>query len=153
MNSRPLRTTAPLEPRTRGERIRYARINAGLTQQGLADLIRKAGGTALSKSLVSQWESGGVKDPTNDNLFAIGAVTGYSPEWLATGRGDMKATVASAHSFDTNALARALEAVSPDTGLSAKAAIVSALYDVVVDSPDVTDGQLATFATAFSKKI
>ena len=153
MTSRPLRTTAPINPRTRGERIRYARITAGMTQQGLADLIRKAGGTGVSKSLVSQWESGGVKDPTNDNLFAIGAVTGYSAEWLATGRGEMRASVAAAQSFDTRALARVLEAVAPDAGIAAKAAIVAALYDVVIDSPDVTDAQLSSFATAFSRKI
>lgn len=153
MSTRPLRTESIGTPRTQGQRIRFARIAAELSQEALGEQIQKAGGSKASKSLISQWERDGVKNPTNDNLFAIQAVTGFSAQWIATGKGDPKAKVAPASKLNTEALSRALAAVMPGADSAKNADIVADLYDALIDSPDITDKALSSLASAFSRRI
>lgn len=151
--TRPLRTSAIANPRTQGERIRYARINANLSQEQLGIQIGKAGGSNVTKSLVSQWERDGIKNPTNDNLFAIEAVTGFSAQWISSGRGAQKAKAASAVRLDTHALTRALSAALPDAARPDELAqVIAGLYDVLIDTPDVSDKTLSSFAAALARR-
>lgn len=66
------------------ERIRRARTAAGLNQTELAAHI------GVTRAAVSQWELGTTKSPNPKNIFAIAEVTGFSPQWLATGEGPEK---------------------------------------------------------------
>jgi transcriptional regulator with XRE-family HTH domain len=67
-------------------RIRKAREQAGMTQ---ADLARNVSSlsteTRVTRSAVSQWESGDVKDLRVANLFAVAKVTGADIYWLGLG--------------------------------------------------------------------
>lgn len=150
--TRALRTEAPRNPKTQGDRIRHARIAAGLSQGALADRIRGAGGSRVSKSLISQWEGDNIKNPTNENLFAIEGATGFSAQWLVSGKGDPKAKQASAARLNQQALKRAIAVAFPGTMADVHAAVVSGLYDVLIDTPDVSDKVLASFAAALARQ-
>lgn len=63
------------------ERIRRARRKAGLSQAGLADLVK------VRRSAVSNWESATDVMPTMQNLVSIARACDVSIEWLGTGRG------------------------------------------------------------------
>lgn len=63
------------------ERITEARESAGLSK---SELARKLG---LSRASVSAWEAGAVKNLKNEHLFTLSRITGYSAQWVATGRG------------------------------------------------------------------
>ncbi|MCR6496203.1 helix-turn-helix domain-containing protein [Thermomonas sp. S9] len=76
--SRPLRTTLPQNPKTQGERIRYARISSNLTQQQLAQAVGRITKSVIDKATVSKWEGDSTSNPTNANMLAIQAVTGFS---------------------------------------------------------------------------
>lgn len=65
------------------ERIRRARRKAGLSQAGLADVVK------VRRSAVSNWESATDVMPTMQNLVSIARACGVSIEWLGTGRGGM----------------------------------------------------------------
>lgn len=65
------------------ERIRRARRKAGLSQAGLADLVK------VRRSAVSNWESATDVMPTMQNLVSIARACDVSIEWLGTGRGGM----------------------------------------------------------------
>lgn len=60
------------------ERIYRARNDAGLTQQQLADAVKKTRGA------VAQWESGDVR-PRHSTLAAIAKATGKDVRWLESG--------------------------------------------------------------------
>jgi transcriptional regulator with XRE-family HTH domain len=66
------------EPRSIGDRLRYARKLRGLNQAGLAERV------GVSQPSVANWESG-VHDPRRVMLAKIADVLGVSPEWLASG--------------------------------------------------------------------
>lgn len=68
-----------------GERIKHARKSCALTQAELAEAISAVTGSKITKSLVSQWESGRVASPNTANLLAIQAATGFRAEWLLHG--------------------------------------------------------------------
>lgn len=70
---------------TIAERAKHARKESGLTQPALA---KKVG---VSKAAISQLENGVTKDVRQETLFGISDATGFSPRWLSTGRGPMKA--------------------------------------------------------------
>lgn len=70
--------TSIAEPRSIGDRIRYARKEAGLNQ---ADLAERVG---VSQPAVANWESG-VHDPRRVMLAKIADILRVSPEWLASG--------------------------------------------------------------------
>lgn len=65
------------------ERIRRARRKAGLSQAGLADVVK------VRRSAVSNWESANDVMPSMQNLVAVARACGVSIEWLGTGRGGM----------------------------------------------------------------
>lgn len=65
------------------ERIRRARRKAGLSQAGLADMVK------VRRSAVSNWESANDVMPSMQNLVAVARACGVSIEWLGTGRGGM----------------------------------------------------------------
>lgn len=65
---------------TIGDRIRAAREQEGLSQQDLADAA------GVSKSAVSQWETGDTKSLRPDNLFKIARRLDRRAEWIITGR-------------------------------------------------------------------
>ena len=62
-------------------RIRRARLSAGLSQAALAKE------TGVRRSAVTQWEKEGGTSPSVANLARIAVVTQVHFEWLATGRG------------------------------------------------------------------
>ncbi|MBN8261330.1 MAG: helix-turn-helix domain-containing protein [Xanthomonadales bacterium] len=68
-----------------GERIKHARTSCGLSQAQLAEAISAATGGKVTKSLISQWESGRVASPNTANLLAMQSVTGFRAEWLLQG--------------------------------------------------------------------
>lgn len=161
MSTRPLRTTAATTPRTLGERIRYARLSIDVSQEQFAKRISENGGGKISKSLVSMWERDDVKNPQNANLIAVQAVTGFRFEWLTTGAEPKRiqiparASTPSITPINVELLARALATAYPTLADSdSQARIVSGLYELLRDSPDLTPPMLATFAVglAHSKK-
>jgi transcriptional regulator with XRE-family HTH domain len=70
------------------ERIRHARIDAGLSQLAIAQEL------GVGRSAVSQWEQVGGTRPSIGNLTALGLLTATSLHWLLEGRGPMH------HAFD-----------------------------------------------------
>lgn len=72
------------------QRIRMARRHAGISQAGLAQYV------GVHRSAVSHWESNKPKRPNIGHLLAIAVATGVQFEWLATGRGTMLLSSASA---------------------------------------------------------
>lgn len=157
MPSRPLRTSAARSPKNQGERIRVARIESNLSQAQLASAISKISGGRVTKSLVSQWETGDVKNPNNANMLAIQVITGFSMNWLVTGRGPQRVTLPSARTdtiapLDQGRLARAIAAAVPDLPDTHRIArAVGGLYDLLGDTPDIKDDLLARFAAALLK--
>jgi transcriptional regulator with XRE-family HTH domain len=149
--ARPLRTTLPQTPRTQGERIRYARISANLTQQQLADAVSKITNGDISKATVSKWEGDATSNPTNANMLAIQAVTGFSMSWLVTGRGEMRVSTAPHVGIQEKALERALRAVFGESAGS-KAHAVATLYDLIIDAPGVSDAVLQRTAAAITER-
>lgn len=80
-----LRTEAPPLLDAQGDRIRYARVTAGLSQDQLAAGLRAQTGSRMTKSLISHWERGAVKNPVGANMVVIAHLTGYAYEWLING--------------------------------------------------------------------
>ena len=62
-----------------GERIKQARIAAGLSQTRLADLL------GVTRSACSQWESEQGTTPRGKRLAKLAQLLGVSYEWLAIG--------------------------------------------------------------------
>lgn len=97
------------------DRIKTAREGAGLSQTQLAEYC------GVKPQAVSQWESGSTKSPKPDHLFAISKATGYSHEWLITGKGPQKATAVNEgrrdYKLDSN--------ISPGPGYKRKLPLIS----------------------------
>jgi transcriptional regulator with XRE-family HTH domain len=72
-----------------GNRIKMARIAAGLNQ---SELARRIG---ISRSSMSSLESGESKAPKASTLLKIAAVLDANAHWLLTGQGDPKTPSAS----------------------------------------------------------
>lgn len=68
------------------DRFTEARLASGLSQAELARAI------SLSRSAVSQIESGETKTLKASTLVAFERATGYRASWVETGRGPRKAT-------------------------------------------------------------
>jgi transcriptional regulator with XRE-family HTH domain len=79
MKDRP--TTASASSASLSDRIRQARVRAGLTK---TELGRRVG---VVTSAVVQWEHPEGTAPNATNLARIAQVTDVAFEWLATGRG------------------------------------------------------------------
>lgn len=155
--ARPLRTQAPLKPRTQGERIRYARLNCGLTQQQLADAVSAISNMRVSKSLVSKWELDGVNNPNNANMLALQAVTGFDVTWLVTGRGAQRVSMPDrkhSNPLDPDRLAKALAAAAPGLRIdyATTARVASELYEILTDTPEVAPAVLERFAAHLRTK-
>jgi len=67
------------------DRIRAARKKAGLTQSDVAKALR------ISASAVNQWEQGFTKSIKLNHFFALARLLGQDPQWLATGKADVRA--------------------------------------------------------------
>lgn len=142
--------------RTQGDRLRYARRMSGLSLDQMATAIRHITKSKVSKSLISQWERGAVNNPQNENILAVQAITGFSVEWLVRGRGPQKVALSDAQStatstIDAPRLARAMQAASPDLP-ERLARTVADLYDLIGDTPDISDAILARFAATLSSR-
>lgn len=70
---------------TLGQRIRYARVVAGLSQLQLAAAIQRETGGGITKAAVSRWEGGSIVAPAAPCLLAIDRATGYPMDWLVRG--------------------------------------------------------------------
>lgn len=70
-------------PKDVGMRVRHVRELRGLTQVQLA---KKAG---VSQAAISELETGENRSPWGTNLVKIAQVLKVSPEWLASGKGQM----------------------------------------------------------------
>lgn len=69
--------------KTIGDRIKQARTaNEKMTQAELAKLC------GVSRSAVTQWESGQSKTLKPENLLCVADKTGFSIRWLITGKGE-----------------------------------------------------------------
>lgn len=148
--SRDLRTTLPANTDTPGSRIRYARISAGLSQDQLAIGIGKACKSNVTKGLISKWESGAVANPTNTHLFAIQALTGFSAQWIATGREPRTASAVTRKTgIDAEILRAAIVAIPiPWHDQRALATLLATLYDLKHDEPSVSHSVLERTAAA-----
>jgi transcriptional regulator with XRE-family HTH domain len=63
------------------DRVRHARLAAGLSQAALAEKI------GIQRSAVAQWERVNGSSPTVENLCKVATIASVRFEWLATGRG------------------------------------------------------------------
>lgn len=77
-----------MEPKTLGARIKQARLSAKLTQQRLADKVR------VTRSAVSQWETGDIEGIEASNLVAAAKALRVSVDWLLSGASGVAARVA-----------------------------------------------------------
>lgn len=71
--------------KTLADRFRYARKQTGLIQSELAAKI------GISRSAVSQIESGKTMNLKSSTLVALERLSGISGRWVITGKGDPKA--------------------------------------------------------------
>ena len=108
----PLKGTAmkPVpDPLGMGHRIKEARQEMGLTQTALAKRLN------CSKAVVSQWESGQVKDIRLERFFELADALDVIPRWLAVGIGHKRGvSMARDNSFEVLALARRLLDMPPE---------------------------------------
>lgn len=88
-------------------RLRHARKLRGLTQQELA----KASG--VKQASISEVETGESKSPVGTNLIKLALSLNVSPEWLASGKGQMQAAD-SPLSPEAVRVAREWESLAPE---------------------------------------
>jgi transcriptional regulator with XRE-family HTH domain len=147
---------------TFASRVREARADAGLSQSELARAIARITKTKMNKSLVSQWELGRVKNPQIETLSALVAVTGFTHDYLSTGKGPKKASLSAAlHAaqeakpLNRTALARAVTAVFEQTPTSAAQAgdVALSLYDILVESPGTDAAALRQMARLLVRSV
>jgi transcriptional regulator with XRE-family HTH domain len=79
-----------------GERIRHARLGAGLRQYQIAQR------TGVSRSAVSAWELG--QGISSEKLVLFAQIVGVSAEWLVTGERALETQGARAADFDPGQL-------------------------------------------------
>lgn len=134
-------------PKTQGERIRLARTNAGLSQSQLAAAIKTMTKSKIVKSLVSQWERNIIQNPGNAHMLALEAITGISANWIVNGTGPREARIpATTAHLDQARLARAIAATKipvPDGFARA----VCGLYDLLGETPSISDELLERLAS------
>lgn len=147
--NRPLRTTAPPVLHTMADRLRAARVARGMSQAELAEKVSRKTGRKTGKTAVSKWESETTKNPEISTFFAVGDVTGFSPEWLATGAGPMRQEVAKG-ALDGNALRAAIVAVFPGA-TEHQLKTVSTVYGVVAAGTNIDAEGLQKIEAAVSK--
>jgi transcriptional regulator with XRE-family HTH domain len=67
------------------DRMKHARVSAGLTQGELAELISEMTGRPVLKGTISAWENGRVASPSAAALIAVQSATGYRADWIQNG--------------------------------------------------------------------
>jgi transcriptional regulator with XRE-family HTH domain len=67
-----------------GERLKIARESAKISQSALARA------TKITPSAISQLELGMTKKPSASNLLPLAKALNVDPNWLITGKGDMR---------------------------------------------------------------
>jgi transcriptional regulator with XRE-family HTH domain len=73
---------------TLAQRIKTARLAAGLSQQALANEINKfIDRKNISRTAIAQWETGIAQEIESGNLLKTAKVLNVSPEWLRYGTG------------------------------------------------------------------
>lgn len=140
---------------TFASRVKEARRESNLSQAELARAIAHITKSPITKSLISQWENGKVKNPQIATMSALEAVTGFSQSYLATGRGPRKASMGQAladsqraQPLDRTALARAIQFALDARAVSHErtTAVCLALYDILCESPDTPAAALTRVA-------
>lgn len=66
---------------TISDRVRRSRVEIGLTQQQLADIV------GVSRTAIALWEYGYSKSIKAEHLFKAARALKKNPEWLANGQG------------------------------------------------------------------
>lgn len=102
----------------------------------------------VDKGTVSKWENDSTANPTNANLLALQAITGYSAAWLVRGDGEKLARNAVDRSIDEAVLGRSILLVFPKATPNVIKAIAT-LYDLIHEAPDVPTSVLQRTAEAF----
>lgn len=92
---------------TKGDRIRWARKTAGLSQAELASLV------GVTKGAVSLWETNQTKNLKNDYLFLVAEKTKVNPKWLVSGEGDAKINMEDEGSAEAQRLAASIMRLAP----------------------------------------
>lgn len=87
---------------TFGQRIKKARLEAGLSQEALAEAMSKLSNTKkISRTTITQWESSATSGIGAVNLLHATKVLNITPDWLQFGLGDMRPSAETMHSgFD-----------------------------------------------------
>lgn len=126
---------------TFGNRIKKARLEAGLSQEALAEamsqLIDKK---KISRTAITQWESSKTKGIEAANLLKATKVLNVTPDWLQFGRGNMRPMQSA--DFTTNACFVPL--------LSYSQAVSPVEKDKEIISTIGLDEQLAKIASPYS---
>jgi transcriptional regulator with XRE-family HTH domain len=74
------------------QRIKIARLAAGLSQQALANEVNKfVDRKNISRTAIAQWETGIAQEIESGNLLKTAKVLNVSPEWLRYGTGQRHA--------------------------------------------------------------
>jgi len=146
-----------MEFTTFGQRVKHARLAAKLSQLEFANAVANLTGSKTKKGLVSQWENNKVSNVQNATLLAIQAVTGFSAEWLVSGRGELRVKLPKllvadkkavyGHGVSREVLRRgiiiaATEQKTPDAIADAAIEVIESL----ADEPGLSDGILKRIA-------
>lgn len=76
---------------TFGQRIKRARLEAGLSQEALAEAMSSLDDKRkISRTAITQWESSKTKGIEAANLLKATKVLNVTPEWLQFGHGNMR---------------------------------------------------------------
>jgi SOS-response transcriptional repressor LexA len=76
---------------TFGERIKKARLEAGLSQEALAKAMSQIlDNKKISRTAITQWESSKTKGIDAANLLKATKILNVAPDWLQFGRGSMR---------------------------------------------------------------
>ena len=87
---------------TFGERLRYARSRAQMSQDSLSDRV------GVTKGAISQWENDVVSGCNVDVLFKLADALLADARWLATGQGEPEVTLEMPKNIE---VAKAIDAI------------------------------------------
>lgn len=142
--------------KTLGQRLKLARTNCGLTQEQLANGVRRVtNGKHGSKPSISLYEADKVM-PGSVVMLALAAVTGYSDEWLFSGKGPQRTTGTALRAITHNSNLRQVLVRSIELSAEAHrepayiAAGALAVFETLLDEPDTPRGALLRIAKSAS---
>lgn len=137
---------------TFGDRVRFARTSAGLSQSELASRISDVTKTRTTKGLISQWEANKVSNPQNSALLALSAVTGFALHWIVTGDGPQRAELPAlriaARNSETRAKMRRAIVIAAREQSEPEAIADAAVevFETLQDEPNAPEGALRRIA-------